>query len=139
MPNELDQKNNFVLALRDNLKSLYRTESHYTHGEDDFEAQKVGSAYCLVRKDQNKPRDVRGFCFRKDLCYWPPRDEAEILKEVHDFSSRYKNLESVLGKESEHLKIKFGDKEYFVTSHIDGGYAGEISISFTELLRLRIA
>ena len=30
----------------------------------------------------NKPKDISGFCFRKDLCFWSPQNEADILKEV---------------------------------------------------------
>ncbi len=132
MPTELTQKNEFVLALREHLKSRYQTEYHHTCGESNFEGQKLGRAYCLVRRDPNKLRDINGFYFRKDLCSWAPQDEAGILRDVHDFSSRDKNLKSVLGKDGKNLKIRFGGKEYLVTSHIDGGYAGEISVQFME-------
>ena len=133
MPTELNQKNEFVLALREHLKSRYGAEHHYTCGEGDFESQRVGDAYCLVCRNPNKPRDINGFYFRKDLCFWPPQSEADVLKEVHDFSSRDENLESILGKDGKNLKIKFDDKEYLVSSYIDKGYAGEISIHLMEL------
>ena len=135
MPTELNQKNEFALALREHLKSRYRTEHHYTCGEGNFEGQKVGDTYCLVRRDPNKPRDISGFYFRKDLCFWPPQSEADVLREIHDFSSRDENLESVLGEDGKNLRIRFWDKEYLVTSYIDGGYAGEISVHFMELPR----
>ena len=129
----LNQKNKFVLALREYLKSRYKTEYHYTCGEGDFDGQKAGNAYGLVRRDLNKSRDIRGFCFRKDLCYWAPQNEAEVLRDVYNFSQRDKNLESVLDEEGKNLTIKFGNQEYLVTSYIDGGYAGEISVSFMKL------
>jgi len=135
MPKELDRKNEFVLALREYLKSKYHTEHHYTCGERDFEGQKIGGAYYLVRRDSNKPKDISGFYFRKDLCFWEPQNASEVLKDVHDFCHREKNLESVLGKEGKNLTIKFGDNEYLVTSYIDVGYAGEISVSFMKLPR----
>ena len=129
----IKSKNKFVLALREYLKSRYKTEYHYTCGEGDFDGQKVGNAYGLVRRDLNKSRDIRGFCFRKDLCCWAPQNEAEVLRDVYNFSQRDKNLESVLDEDGKKLRIRFGDKEYLVTSYIDDGYAGEINVHFIEL------
>ena len=135
MPTELNQKNEFVLTLREHLKSRYRTKHQYTCGEGEFEGQKVGNAYCLVRRDPNKPKDISGFYFRKDLCSWAPQNTSDVLKDVHDFSQRDKNIESILGEEGKNLTIKFGNTKYLVTSYIDGGYAGEISVHFIKLPR----
>jgi hypothetical protein len=135
IPTKLNQKNEFVLALREHLMSKYSTEHHYTCGEGDFEGQKVGDAYCSVRRDLNEPTDINGFYFRKDLCFQPPQSEADVLKEVSDFFQRDKNLESALEENGKDLKIRFGDKEYLVTSYIDKGYAGEINVHFMELPR----
>jgi len=133
MSEELNQKNEFVLSLREHLMSKYSTKHHYTCGEGDFEGQKIGSAYCLVRRDPNTPRDISGFCFRRDLCSWAPQNASDVLKDVYDFSQREKNLESVLDKQEKKLTITFGNRKYSVTSYIDKGYAGEISVSFMEL------
>jgi len=133
MPTDLNQKNEFVLALREHLMSKYSTRHHYTEGEGNFESQKIGGAYCLVRRDPKKSRDISGFYFRKDLCPWAPQNSQDVLKDVHNFSQRDKNLESVLDEEGKNLTIKFGNQEYLVTSYIDGGYAGEISVSFMKL------
>lgn len=135
MSEELNQKNDFVLALRDYLMSKYSTEHHYTCGEGDFEGQKVGGAYCLVRRDSNEPKDISGFYFRKDLCSLVPQKELDVLRDVYNFSQDDKNLESVLGEDEKNLTIRFGDDNYLVTSYIDGGYAGEISVHFMELPR----
>ena len=130
---ELNRKNRFVLDLREHLKSIYRTENHYTYGESDFESKKVGNMFSWVRRDLSKPKDISGFCFRKNLCSRPPQSVLNVLKEIHEFSLRDKNLESVLEKDGGNLEIKFGDKKYLVTSYIDGGYAGEVSVHFAKL------
>ena len=135
MSSELTQKNEFVLALRKHLKSKYHTKHHYTCGDSDFEGQKIDGSYCLVRRDSNKPRDFSGFYFRKDLCSLAPQNASDVLMDVNDFSERDKNLESVLGEEEQNLTLRFGNKEYRVTSHIGEGYAGDISVNFMELTR----
>lgn len=125
-------KNEFVLELRDYLKSKYKTEQDYICGEGEFEGRRVGNAYCFVRKDPNEPKDISGFYFREDLCYWPPQSEADILRKVHNFSLS-KNLESMFKEGKGYLKIKFGDSEYLVAPHIDDGYVGDIGVYFMEL------
>ena len=129
---ELIQKNKFVCDLRDHLMSIYSTGYHYTYGEEDYKGQKIGDVYCSIRKDINEPRDINGFCFRKDLCSLKPNDASDVLKNVYDFSQKDKNIESILEK-GKNLVIKFGKKDYIVTSHIEEGYAGEIYIYFMEL------
>ena len=126
----LNQKNNFVISLREHLKSIYNTRYHYTFGESDFEYQKIDKGYSLIDRDPNKPRNISGFYFRKDLCSWLPQNATEVLKEIHDFASKDKNLESVLREDKKDLKITFGDKDYLVTSYINNSYAGNIVVWF---------
>jgi hypothetical protein len=132
MHKKLNQKNEFVIALREHLKSRYKTKNHYTCGESDFEAQKKDRAYCLIQRDLNKPKNISGFYFRKDLCHLVPENEAEVLKEVHNFSLKDKNIESVLGEDEKNLTIRFNNKEYLVTSYVGRGYNGDICVNFME-------
>jgi hypothetical protein len=139
MITDLTKKNEFVLALRDHLQSIYSTEHNYTFGEGDFEGKKIGEGYSLVRRDAKKPKDISGFVFRKDLCAWAPQNESDIIKDVHKFFEKYKNLESVIEEDGKRLSIKFGSTDYIVHTHIDGGYAGEISVYLVNIPFLKIA
>ena len=130
MNKDLKQKNEFVLALREELKSLYGTRAHYTYGEGDFEAVKKGNGYSLVRRDANQQKDISGFEFSKDLCQRLPCNEQDLLRHVHAFASGQQGIESVL--EKDHLQIKIGNKEYSVMTYIDAGYAGPIKLYFIE-------
>jgi len=87
-----------------------------------------GGGYNLVRRDPSKPKDISGFCFRKDLCSWQPKEDSAVINDVFKFSQRYKNIECVLEDEGKSLTLKFGNTEYFVSTHIGGGYAGEITV-----------
>jgi hypothetical protein len=132
--NDLNVKNNFVISLREHLQSMYGTNRNYTYGEGDFEGKKIGGGYNLVRRDPNVPRDINGFCFRKDMCLNPPWNETEVLKNIHLFASGKKNIESILQSDGRaQLSIKRGKDTYSVTAHIEEGYAGEISIYFMKL------
>ena len=131
-------KNGFILALRDYLQSKYSTQSHYTLGESDFEG-KIGGGYNLVRRDPNKPKDISGFVFRKDLCDWTPKNETDIINDVHKFSLNYKSLENVLSDDRKTLSIKFGNSDYLVNAHIGGGYAGELSVYFVNMSFVKTA
>jgi hypothetical protein len=133
MSTELEQKNKFIHSLIEHLKSKYHTEHHYTCGEGNFKGQKIGGAYCLVRKDPNKLKEISAFYFRKNLCSCAPQNVSVVLKDIHNFSVREKSLESVFGEDGKKLTILFGYKKYMVTSYIDEGYAGEINVSFMEL------
>ena len=82
MLTELDSKSEFVLALREHLKREYKTEYHHTCGEGNIEGQKVGDGHYLIRRDPNKPIDISGFYFRKDLCSWTPQNKADVLKGI---------------------------------------------------------
>jgi hypothetical protein len=135
MTTALQNKNDFVIDLKHYLKSQYGTEHCYTNGEGEFEGKKTAEgAYVSVRRDPSKPKDISGFCFRKDLCEHPPGTANGILKEIHSFASQKPDCKSTLDKDT--LTIRFGKKEYLVTSFIDGGYAGEIDIYFMEAPRL---
>ena len=134
MTAESDQKNEFVLALREHLASTYHTEHHYTSGAGDFAGQTIdGGAYRLAPRDQTKSKDISGFYFRKDLCSWVPQHASDVLRNIYDFSQRDRHLESVFDPEGESLTIRFEHQEYLVTSFIDDGYAGEISVRFMKL------
>lgn len=133
MVTEINQKNEFVIALREYLKSKYNTNYHYTCGEDDFESKKIDDAYCLFRRDSDNEKNISGFFFRKDLCSPIPKNASEILKNIYEFSQNKKNIESELRGDGKGMKVKIGDRKYLVNSYIDEGHAGEISVSFMEL------
>ena len=139
MKDTLNKKNEFVVALREHLQSKYQTKHHYTFGEGDFEGREEEGAYCLVRKGSNEPKDISGFCFRKDLCSWAPQSETDMLGEVHNFASGNKNLESALGNGGKSLEIRFDGEKYMVSAYIDEGHAGEISLSFVKSPSFEIA
>ncbi len=111
------------------LKSKYGTRYCYTHGGGGYEAKKEGDAYCLYQGDSDKPRNIDGFCFRKDLCNTPPLSRESILLDVHNFSLK-KNIESVL---DESLRIKFSDVKYLVHTYIGEGLADEINVVFMKI------
>jgi hypothetical protein len=133
MSKTLTQKNRFVTELRDYLQEKYRTKEVHTYGDEGFESRKTQGAYCLVRTPTNKPSDISGFCFRKDLCSWPPRTEKQLLDDVKDFASRTEGLEAKFEQNRGILKMTFEDTNYLVHPHIDQGHAGEISIYFTNV------
>lgn len=138
----LQQKNDFVASLRDYLMKKYNTDKHYTFGEGNFEGRidrdGSGATYSLVRGDTNKPRNITGFCFRKDLCrgFFVPEDSKGILSDIQKFSKE-KGIESELlerkfGEELDQLNVAIAGKEYIVSVYIDDGYAGEILVNFME-------
>ena len=120
----------------------YGTKNHYTSGESDFEAGIKGDeqsiSYVLKRRDPNKSKDISGFCFRKDLCSFPPQNADSILSEVHSFAKN-QGIESVLDKnrylkeEKRSLTLNIGRERYGVSTFIDEGYAGEISIDLLQM------
>jgi hypothetical protein len=120
------EKNDFVTGLRDYLSSLYGIKHHYTFGTGDFEGKKIGGSYCLVRRDSNKPKDITGFCFRKDLCKIIP----DINKLYDDINSFVKTKSNVKGKLEDKigLTLKLGKQEYLVHAYIGELYADEITI-----------
>ncbi len=135
----LNHKNQFVVDLREHLKSKYGTKRDYTFGEGNYEAKKIGNGYHLVRRGFDKQRDISGFCLRKDLCSFPPQNEDRILQEVHDFALTQQKIESILekhdalGKSRKRLTISFWGQKYLVLANISEGYAGEIDVYFMEL------
>lgn len=139
MNEEKYQKNQFIVLLREHLMSLYSTKNHFTPGEGLYRGEKTSNGYSLVVKDTDEPMDITGFFFRKDLCLSTPKNSSNVLKEIVNFASK-KGLEATLKKESNSLKIKsLEDKDYLVTSHIDEGYAGEISVDFVESPGLNVS
>jgi len=139
----LQEKNNFVISLRDYLMESYGTDKHYTFGEGDFEGRMddngSSASYSLVRRDPNKPRDISGFCFRKDLCmgFSVPSDDKKILMDIQEFSEKKKIknelIEHKIGdRDINYLKIIIAGKEYMISAYIDDGYAGEMDVYFTE-------
>ena len=132
MATEQDQKNNFVIELRDYLQKTYQTKYNYTCGAGDFEVSGANGTYTLILRSPNKPKNISGFYFRKDLCFFAPQSEKAILENINTFSSTKTDIESKL-EENNKLTIKLGNKEYIVISHIEQGYAGEIGVYFMEL------
>ena len=59
----------------------------------------------------------------------PPKNEDEILQSINIFT-KGGCLESEL--KEDYLVLKIDEKDYLVTVSIDGGYAGEIDVSFGE-------
>ena len=125
----LSQKNEFVYSLVEYLQSKYRTEYYRVSGSGSFEGKNIDGAYCSVCRDSD---DLNGFSFRKDLCNFVPFDGIDVLKDIYEFACLDSDIYSVFD-EDRRLKIRFGDKDYLVTSFIDGGYAGVIGVSFVEL------
>ena len=62
-----------------------------------------------------------------------------IVKSKKGETEKYKNLESVIEEDGKRLSIKFGSTDYIVHTHIDGGYAGEISVYLVNIPFLKIA
>ena len=130
----LEQKNDFVVALREHLKSRYQNDNPYTFGEGEFEAQVSEGCYSLVRRDTEKPEDISGFCFRKDLCSCSYLFHSidDVLKEAHNFALGRENVKSRLDKGGEELEIAILGKKYHVRAYVGEGYAGEIGVDFME-------
>lgn len=125
----LETQNNFIISLRNYLMNLYDTKHHYTFGEGNFEGKKIGNAYCLVEKDSNKPRDITGFCFRKNLLYFNNLNENQLLENICSFLLS-KNIKI---ETQNPLTIKLSDNKYLINTHIGKGYADDISVSFMQL------
>lgn len=135
----LEEKNKIIVGLRDYLMKLYNTNEYYTFGEEDFEideAKRKQGIYCSVRRDPNKPRDLSGFCFRKDLLsgFWSSDKETKIrfYEDIHRFLNRQKNVESKLRFDSGEpkLSLRIENEEYSVRVYVGEGYADEIHVDF---------
>jgi len=138
MATALQEKNDFVLDLREHFQEKYGTKYHYTFGEGDDEAEIRNNngcvSYHLVKRDPKKPRDLSGFVFRKDLCSYLPQNTDEILNNVHRFAVK-KGIESRLSKNSQddlRLNLEFDEIEYSVRAWIGELYADEINIRLNE-------
>lgn len=137
MGKNMNKKNNLVLSLRDHLMNAYSTRKHYTPGESDFECVAGEGNYSSVSRNPSKPRNIGGFYFRKDLCELAPSGSQQLTEDVKNFLDR-SGADISLTKQGD-LNLVFGDEEYLITSHIEEGHAGEISVHFMEMPSLRIA
>jgi hypothetical protein len=120
-------KNEFVLGLRDHLRAIYGTNSHYTPGESDSEAVKKGPAYILQKKDPTRPTDISSFCLQKDLCKHPPATSSELATDIIEYARQDKDVNLTLDKNL--MVAKIAGVEYIINAYIDGGYAGHISVN----------
>ena len=122
------EKNDFVISLRDHLADLYQTKHYSTYGKGEFEAKKTEEAYSLVRKDPNQPKDLMGFCFRKDLCSLHP-DTKKLYDDIRSFASR-NNIESKLETKNkiDILTLKIDKEQYLVSAYVGPLYADNIDV-----------
>ncbi len=108
---DLTDKNEFVLALRDHLASIYQTDYHYTYGKDEL----------------GNPKNISGFHFRKDLCNLLFLRENMLTKKIQSFAEANK-LETQ--NKEKYLTINFKQGEYIISTHIGKGCADNMSIYF---------
>lgn len=132
------QKNGFVIALRDYLMANYKTETHHTFGEERLKGEERDGVYFGVHRDPAEPRDITGFCLRKDLCGYAPDRAEQVLKLINCFAISCGGLEAKLENEADELTLRFGSDRYIVSAHIGEGYADKIDVSFTKMPVLKI-
>ncbi|MCF7872197.1 hypothetical protein K9L97_04130 [Candidatus Woesearchaeota archaeon] len=136
MNNDLTNKNNFVISLRDHLINWFGTDRAYTYGEGNSEVRVTKGFYCLYRREGSEPEDITGFCFRKDLCAKVLYEKKDILDHICDFAMNVPSLEEVSLSDNG-LSFSLNDKNYLVSVGIGKGPYDVIDVSVMESISVK--
>lgn len=135
-------KNDFIVSLRNHLMEKYNTRAHYTYDNEYKRKREEGENsvnYSLVRKDPTEPREIHGFCFRKDLCdgfLSLFQTEEDLIKDIVEYAEEQgieaEIRESLIEDQPSSIDLIIDDEKYWGRVYIEDGYAGEIDFYISE-------